>query len=138
MLLLKALAEIRKTIPTPMTDVIDAACLEMQLLPLPNCQRANAFQRNASNIPANFVKLSQTAGFSRLENRPAVSIRLCRVFQISLHEFGGDDGARTRDLVVANHALSQLSYIPVYSRCIPLSGRTWIRTKDLSFIRAAL
>lgn len=24
----------------------------------------------------------------------------------------GDDGARTRDLVVANHALSQLSYIP--------------------------
>src|SRR5260370_21946126 len=41
MLLLKALAEIRKTIPTPMTHVIDAACLEMQLLPLPNCQRAN-------------------------------------------------------------------------------------------------
>lgn len=26
--------------------------------------------------------------------------------------FCGDDGARTRDLVVANHALSQLSYIP--------------------------
>src|SRR5262245_51720954 len=25
---------------------------------------------------------------------------------------GGDDGVRTRDLVVANHALSQLSYIP--------------------------
>ena len=25
----------------------------------------------------------------------------------------GDDGDRTRDLVVANHALSQLSYIPV-------------------------
>ena len=25
----------------------------------------------------------------------------------------GDDGARTRDLVVANHALSQLSYIPL-------------------------
>ena len=25
----------------------------------------------------------------------------------------GDDGVRTRDLVVANHALSQLSYIPV-------------------------
>ena len=24
----------------------------------------------------------------------------------------GDDGDRTRDLVVANHALSQLSYIP--------------------------
>ena len=38
--------------------------------------------------------------------------------------------------VVANHALSQLSYIPC-SR-INHSGRTWIRTKDLSFIRAAL
>jgi hypothetical protein len=25
----------------------------------------------------------------------------------------GDDGVRTRDLVVANHALSQLSYIPI-------------------------
>ena len=49
----------------------------------------------------------------------------------------GDDGARTRDLVVANHALSQLSYIPpIHWR--RASGRTWIRTKDLSFIRAAL
>src|SRR5437016_4863971 len=28
------------------------------------------------------------------------------------HSSCGDDGARTRDLVVANHALSQLSYIP--------------------------
>lgn len=28
----------------------------------------------------------------------------------------GDDGVRTRDLVVANHALSQLSYIPVSLR----------------------
>jgi hypothetical protein len=26
---------------------------------------------------------------------------------------GGDDGARTRNLVVANHALSQLSYTPI-------------------------
>ena len=52
----------------------------------------------------------------------------------------GDDGARTRDLVVANHALSQLSYIPLLlpTHLPLLSGRTWIRTKDLSFIRAAL
>ena len=49
---------------------------------------------------------------------------------------GGDDGARTRDLVVANHALSQLSYIP--EGAVASSGRTWSRTKDLSFIRAAL
>ena len=61
----------------------------------------------------------------------------------------GDDGDRTRDLVVANHALSQLSYIPALAPggsrrsarrwlTTPACGRTWIRTKDLSFIRAAL
>ena len=71
----------------------------------------------------------------------------------------GDEGVRTPDLVVANHALSQLSYIPIwkfrstnseirrsvglfrilgFKFRISLSGGTWIRTKDLSFIRAAL
>jgi hypothetical protein len=55
----------------------------------------------------------------------------------------GDDGDRTRDLVNANHALSQLSYIPITSGSTRLRdstwcGCTWIRTKDLSFIRAAL
>jgi hypothetical protein len=43
----------------------------------------------------------------------------------------GDDRGRTGNLWLAKPALSQLSYIPA-------SGRTWIRTTDLSFIRAAL
>ena|SRR5436190_15478853 len=79
----------------------------------------------------------------------------------------GDDGARTRYLRVANAALSQMSYVPKFiwdfgfgisdltteSADPPsnfhvrnpksqfpntFSGRTWIRTKDLSLIRAAL
>lgn len=29
--------------------------------------------------------------------------------------FGGDDGDRTRDLQIANLALSQLSYIPLFT-----------------------
>ena len=29
--------------------------------------------------------------------------------------FGGDEGDRTLDLVIANHALSQLSYIPIFN-----------------------
>jgi hypothetical protein len=49
----------------------------------------------------------------------------------------GDGGDRTPDIVLAKHALSQLSYIPKSSGC-ERTGRTWIRTKDLSFIRAAL
>jgi hypothetical protein len=47
----------------------------------------------------------------------------------------GDDRDRTGNLRLAKPALSQLSYVPVSE---PASGRTWIRTKDLSFIRAAL
>ena len=50
----------------------------------------------------------------------------------------GDDGARTRDLLVANQALSRLSYVPSSPADFDPSGRTWIRTTDLSFIRAAL
>jgi hypothetical protein len=45
----------------------------------------------------------------------------------------GDDRDRTGNLRLAKPALSQLSYVPLFA-----SGDTWIRTKDLSFIRAAL
>ena len=49
----------------------------------------------------------------------------------------GDDRDRTGNLRLAKPALSQLSYSPAWLlRCS--SGHTWIRTKDLSFIRAAL
>ena len=41
-------------------------------------------------------------------------MRRCPNRQRSLPIFCGDDGVRTRDLVVANHALSQLSYIPLF------------------------
>ncbi len=70
-------------------------------------------------------------------------------------EPNGDEEIRTPDILLAKQALYQLSYIPdkqdalwksipksmttVGSVAInPYSGRTWIRTKDLSFIRAAL
>ena len=53
---------------------------------------------------------------------------------------GGADRDRTGDPLLAKQVLSQLSYIPggtkLYQRS--LSARTWIRTRDLSFIRAAL
>lgn len=63
----------------------------------------------------------------------------------------GDDRDRTDNLCLARAALSQLSYVPPqfdYTTLRPLtivstrrampSGRTWTRTTDLSFIRAAL
>jgi hypothetical protein len=68
----------------------------------------------------------------------------------------GDEGDRTPDPLLAKQVLSQLSYIPrskaTHFSKINLAlgrfdakasqafsdGRTWIRTKDLSFIRAAL
>jgi hypothetical protein len=43
----------------------------------------------------------------------------------------GDDRDRTDNPRLAKPVLSQLSYVPFI-------GRTWIRTTDLSFIRAAL
>lgn len=54
--------------------------------------------------------------------------------------FCGDEGNRTPDLLLAKQALYQLSYIPdrVPSAVCFACARTWIRTKDLSFIRAAL
>ncbi len=45
---------------------------------------------------------------------------------------GGDDRARTGNLVVANHVLSKLSYVP------DSGGPGWIRTTDLVLIRDAL
>ena len=48
----------------------------------------------------------------------------------------GDEGTRTPDPLLAKQVLYQLSYIPAL-KALPCA-RTWIRTKDLSFIRAAL
>ncbi len=53
-------------------------------------------------------------------------------------DFPGDDGDRTRNLRLAKPSLSQLSYIPVIQQWTQQNGRTWARTRDLSFIRAAL
>lgn len=67
----------------------------------------------------------------------------------------GEEGNRTPDLLLAKQALYQLSYFPASvasrrlfaahaSARLPCSlaawasARTWIRTRDLSFIRAAL
>jgi hypothetical protein len=57
----------------------------------------------------------------------------------------GEEGNRTPDLLLAKQALYQLSYFPACkfldreaASGFSLSARTWIRTKDLSFIRAAL
>jgi hypothetical protein len=48
---------------------------------------------------------------------------------------GGADRSRTGDLLVANQALSQLSYSPGKSRS---GGPKWIRTTDLTVISRAL
>jgi hypothetical protein len=48
---------------------------------------------------------------------------------------GGADRARTGDLLVANQALSQLSYSPGRSRS---GGPKWVRTTDLTVISRAL
>src|SRR5262245_14103453 len=53
----------------------------------------------------------------------------------------GDEGARTPDPLLAKQVLSQLSYIPGWEDLVVskiANARTWIRTRDLSFIRAAL
>ena len=58
---------------------------------------------------------------------------------------GGDDRARTGDLLRAREALSQLSYVPILSRQSPGpdaadldGGPSQIRTADLALIRGAL
>ena len=49
-----------------------------------------------------------------------------------LKEPNGDGEIRTRDLLLARQALSQLSYTPRYY------GLEWTRTIDLTLIRRAL
>lgn len=58
-------------------------------------------------------------------------------FELSAIITIGDDRDRTDNLCLARAALSQLSYVPEIHP-FQLSGRTWTRTTDLSFIRAAL
>ena len=68
------------------------------------------------------------------------------MFREGVNTPSGEEGNRTPDLLLAKQALYQLSYSPA---CKPpaafapgsasaLCARTWIRTRDLSFIRAAL
>ena len=55
--------------------------------------------------------------------------------------YGGGEGTRTPDPMVANHVLCQLSYTPLaYFRVLPprYGGPGWIRTTDLTLIRGAL
>ena len=47
----------------------------------------------------------------------------------------GDNEIRTRDLLLARQALSQLSYTP---KGFIYSGLKWTRTTDLTLIRRAL
>ena len=73
----------------------------------------------------------------RPEIRAHVDFNLIGIFFRISSPVCGDDRDRTRNLRLAKPALSQLSYVPATAACAA-SGRTWIRTKDLSFIRAAL
>ena len=50
----------------------------------------------------------------------------------------GDNEIRTRDLLLARQALSQLSYTPMVSGLYFKSGLKWTRTTDLTLIRRAL
>ena len=113
--------------------------LKMQLLPLPSCQRTET-------APAG-PKPAIAGG----RNRRALDRSRCTLSSAATrtqcHRNCGDDRDRTGNLRLAKPALSQLSYVPSRSSALsgvlkadgcPRSGRTWIRTKDLSFIRAAL
>jgi hypothetical protein len=125
----------------------------------PNCQRSiyspeatwrHRFRyRHAASVEGNF---SNQAGW------PQVTV--ARFFEIPVNfktlskTPNGEDRARTGNLRRARAALYQLSYFPApcqqdtrpakqsgasSSEAMPgESGRTWIRTTDLSFIRAAL
>ncbi len=58
------------------------------------------------------------------QDSPATNFNTC---------LGGDDGVRTRDLVVANHALSQLSYIPQLLRRLMPTGSPHLHVGVLGF-----
>jgi hypothetical protein len=66
------------------------------------------------------------------------------LFLFNFRLFCGDEGDRTLNLRLAKPALSQLSYVPevdlppLTREARNLTGCTWIRTMDLSLIRAAL
>ena len=65
---------------------------------------------------------------------------LYAVFKVhSFEPFGsnGDNEIRTRDLLLARQALSQLSYTPI-GLLYFISGLKWTRTTDLTLIRRAL
>ena len=50
----------------------------------------------------------------------------------------GEYEIRTRDLLLARQALSQLSYTPMGFSLYGKSGLKWTRTTDLTLIRRAL
>ena len=63
----------------------------------------------------------------------------------SLLRPNGDNEIRTRDLLLARQALSQLSYTPMILPCLVYlvllygnDGLKWTRTTDLTLIRRAL
>ena len=51
------------------------------------------------------------------------------------YHLSGDNEIRTRDLLLARQALSQLSYTP---KGFYIDGLKWTRTTDLTLIRRAL
>ena len=51
---------------------------------------------------------------------------------------GGGEGDRTPDLMLAKHALSQLSYTPNFLQNYTSGGPNWDRTNDLRVISTAL
>ena len=61
-----------------------------------------------------------------------------KVHSLSSFELNGDNEIRTRDLLLARQALSQLSYTPIGLWFIFKSGLKWTRTTDLTLIRRAL
>lgn len=96
-------------------------------------QRAGHFRTGQESPHDNACRDSHPARNSLLRKPPSTRQDTFMVAPNSgeTNLVGGDDRDRTGNLRLAKPALSQLSYVP-------RSGRTWIRTKDLSFIRAAL
>ena len=54
---------------------------------------------------------------------------------LTVFTVSGDNEIRTRDLLLARQALSQLSYTP---KGFYIDGLKWTRTTDLTLIRRAL
>ena len=82
----------------------------------------------AAELSKNVREATNGFGFLLGRSRPIPANETTR------DQSDGDDGARTRDLVVANHALSQLSYIPFGGLLAPrLSSLTPWRVGVLGF-----